>query len=353
VTGAPAHGVGARTDLPIPTGLAVTAATLAVAVTVLAVGLAWPGRTRAAAQTGRPLPVALARVLDSGPLRGAARAAVLALAAFVTWVALAGPRLTVVNLAPYALYITFWVGLVPLSLLLGPVWRVVNPLRRLHRGLERLVGLPPGAGVRALPPALGWWPAAGWLAGFVWLELVYPDRADPRVVGAVLVGYAVANLVAAQVFGAEWFDRGDGFEAYSTLAGRLSPLGRRGDGRLVLRSPLAGLAALRGEPGLVAVVVVLIGSTAYDGVTRTRAWSEHVPSGDVALGTLGLAAAIALVAALYLAAARLAGLAAGAGAPAGLPGAFAASLVPVAVGYAVAHYASLLLFEGRARTTWA
>ena len=38
--------------------------------------------------------------------------------------------------------------------------------------------------------------------------------------------------------------RGDGFEVYSTLVGRLSPFGRRTDGRLVVRNPLENLDGL-------------------------------------------------------------------------------------------------------------
>lgn len=51
-------------------------------------------------------------------------------------------------------------------------------------------------------------------------------------------------------FGEEWFARGDGFEVYSTLVARLSPWGRRDDGRLVVRSPLANANATPAEPGL-------------------------------------------------------------------------------------------------------
>jgi hypothetical protein len=58
---------------------------------------------------------------------------------------------------------------------------------------------------------------------------------------------------------------GDGFEVYSTLIGRMSPFGRRDDGRLVVRSPLDGVDGIAPERGLVAVVMVLLGSTGYDG----------------------------------------------------------------------------------------
>ena len=115
---------------------------------------------------------------------------------FVTVVAVAGPDETARNLAPWALYVTFWVGLVPASLLLGPVWRVVNPLRLLHRGLRAVLPAAPGAGRL---PALGLWPAAVSLLVFLWLELVYPDRAEPATVAVFLIGYAVVQLGAVAV----------------------------------------------------------------------------------------------------------------------------------------------------------
>ena len=74
---------------------------------------------------------------------------VRATAALVATAALAGPGETERNLAPWALYVTFWVGLVPASLLLGPVWRVVNPLRLLHRALRVLLPRSPGANFSA------------------------------------------------------------------------------------------------------------------------------------------------------------------------------------------------------------
>jgi hypothetical protein len=271
---------------------------------------------------------------------------VLALALFVVYVAAAGPEHATNNVAPWVLYITFWVGLVPVSLLLGPVWRAVNPLRTLHAGLSRLAGLRSGDGLRTLPDGVGRWPAAAWLAVFVWLELVYPDRSEPIVVAVFLLAYATVTLVAALVFGSGWFERGDGFEVYSTMLGRLSPLGRRSDGRLVLRNPLDGLDALAVGPGLVAVVSVLIGSTAFDGLTRTRLWTDNVDPDNIPVGTLGLIAAIGFVAVTYTVAARLAARPGGADASA-MPGVFAHSVVPIAVGYTVAHYFSLLLLDGQ------
>jgi hypothetical protein len=163
-----------------------------------------------------------------------------------------------------------------------------------------------------------------------------------------LVLYATAQLIAALWFGPGWFARGDGFEVYSTLLGRLAPLGRRSDGRLVLRNPLDGAEGTPPLPGLAAVVVVLVGSTAFDGVTRTQWWQDGPGlAGDGLNATLGLVNTVGLVAALYAGVTLLSGRISGTGDG---PRIYAHSVVPIAAGYAVAHYFSLLLLDGQ--LTW-
>ena len=341
-----AHGVGSRTDLPIPLGLALYGAGAAILVGFAVLLLFWRRPHLGGAGSGRPLPAAVQRLLDSAAVRRAAQAAALAASLLVVAVAFLGPEQADRNLAPWALYVTFWVGLVPASLLAGPVWRYANPLRLLHAGLARL--LPPPS--RAALPELGLWPAAVSLVVFLWFELVLPARAEPHVVGGFLVGWAVVHLALAARYGEEWFARGDGFEVYSTFVARLSPWGRRDDGRLVVRDPLSGADAVPETPGLAAVVVVLLGSTAFDGLSRTVFWQTGPgAAGDVLSGTVGLLAMIALVAALYVLGTRASGRLAGQ--PTGIqPRRYAATVLPIALGYTVAHYFSLLLLDGQ--TTW-
>jgi hypothetical protein len=342
-----AHGVGSRTDLPIPLGLALYGAGAAILLGFAVLLLFWRRPHLGGAGSGRPLPDALAQVVDSAAVRRAAQALALAVAVLVVAAAFAGLADADRNLAPWALYVTFWVGLVPASLLLGPVWRFANPLRLVSAGLRRVLP-PPRAEPR--PTTLGLWPAAVVLTVFLWFELVLPSRAEPAVVGGFLVGYAVAQLSAAAWFGEEWFARGDAFEVYSSLVARLSPWARRDDGRLVLRNPLANANALPETPGLAAVVVVLLGSTAFDGLSRTGYWQTGPGAGDDTFsGTLGLAAMIALVAVLYLLGTRLSGRPAGR--PRGIqPRRYASTVLPIALGYTVAHYFSLLLLDGQ--RTW-
>jgi hypothetical protein len=336
-----AHGVGGRADLPVPVWLAVYGAGIAVVLSFAALGALWP-TPRLRDDRGRPF----AAFLDSPYVRWPLRILVLVASLVLLTAAFAGAPGEDRNPVPWFVFVVFWVGLVPLSLLFGPVWRVVNPLRTIHEAFSRLGGSEPGEGMRELPARVGYWPAAGWLLAFVWVELVMPDRANPRMLGFLLLVYAAATLVAAAVYGTRWFERGDGFEVYSTLIGRLAPVGRLPDGRLALRNPLDGLSGVRPEAGLVAVVVVLLGSTAYDGLTRATWFQSFAGEIGVVKGTLVLAACCGFVAGTYVLATRESARPAGAD-PAAMPAAFAHSVVPIAVGYAVAHYFTLLMLEGQ------
>jgi hypothetical protein len=202
---------------------------------------------------------------------------------------------------------------------------------------------------------MGYWPAAVFLVAFTWLELVYPYRDQPFTLLVFFVLYAWVQVVAAFRYGRAWYARGDGFEVYSTLIALLCPFGRRADGRLGVRNPLAGLAGLRPEPGLVAVVCVLLGSTAFDGLTRTRWWTDLTLdtelTANLLLGTAGLLGAIGVVAATYIGATHASEqyrrIRTAKGPNDRLEAQFIHSLIPILVGYTIAHYFSLLVFQGQ------
>ena len=89
-----------------------------------------------------------------------------------------GPDLAT-NPTAAVVYVLLWVGIVPASLLVGPAWRLVNPLRTVHRLIAALLRTPPTDGARSLPARLGWWPAAAGLLAFTWLELAAPEPGHP------------------------------------------------------------------------------------------------------------------------------------------------------------------------------
>ncbi|MGH3343662.1 MAG: hypothetical protein ACRDPK_12465 [Carbonactinosporaceae bacterium] len=358
-----AHAFGGRQDLPIPFSYALTGAAAAVVVSFAALGVLWQRSRLQGDRAGRPLPAWLQAWADGPVLRFGLPVLGLALAGFVAVAAIFGPD-DALNPAVGLVYVVFWVGIVPASLLFGPVWRQLNPLRTLHRGLARLMRTSPEEGLYPLPAWLGYWPAAGGLLAFTWVELVHPDAASTATLRTWFSAYAGVQILGAAAFGSRWFDRCDAFEVYSSFIGRLAPLGRRDDGQLVLRNPLDGLDGLPAAPGIVAVVCVMLGSTAFDGFSNSPLWIGALQSGQsgsltaLAMGSYALVGTVLVVAVLYVAATGISGLLvrsdrtaerAGDRADdrAGLPRQFAHSIVPIAVGYVVAHYFSLLMFEGQ------
>jgi hypothetical protein len=345
-----AHGVGGRQDLPIPFTYALIGAAVALVVSFVALAVLWREPQLGGPRTGVAVPPAVQRVLDASATRWVIRLVGLAATAYVATAAIAGPDL-VINPTAGVVYVLFWVGLAPASVLFGPVWKLLNPLRTVHLLLSRAMGSDPAAGLRPLPERLGYWPAALALLAFVWLELAAPDRGTLPVLRMFFAVYVAVQLVMAAVFGDRWFERGDGFEAYSTLLGRMAPLQRRADGRLVLRSPLDGLAAVPPARGLAAVVVVLLGSTAYDGLSNAPAWLRVTDAAglpDTTAATLGVLGCVLVVGGAYvLAVSATRRLGAHATSEAGMAGDFAPSLVPIALGYLVAHYYSLFVLEGQ------
>jgi hypothetical protein len=154
-----AHGIGGRNDLPLPLGWAITGAAAAVVVSFVLLGVLWREPRLDAEKAGRPLPGGLARFLDSPAFRRTLAGLGLLGAAWTLLALVFGPD-DARNAVPYVVYVLVWVGLVPLSVLLGNVWRQVNPVRTVHRLLNRAAGLDPRDGVRPLPARLGWLPAA-------------------------------------------------------------------------------------------------------------------------------------------------------------------------------------------------
>jgi len=246
------------------------------------------------------------------------------------------------------LYVWVWVGLVPISLLFGPVWRTLNPIRTLHLLLCRAAALNPTSGLLHLPRNVGIWPAAVGFFAFVWLELAAPDRATRLVVLFWLGGYITAMLIGGVVFGQRWFSVADPFEAYATIVAKLSPWARAADGRIAARAPLTNLATLSPKPGQTTLIAILLGSTGWDGFSNSSTlivWAQDSNLPSPLINTLGLLAFIGIVIVSYQVVTRSIRIPDRPSRE--LPGLFAHTLVPIALGYVTAHYVTLLLFEGQ------
>ncbi len=360
-----AHGIGVVKDLPLPLWLFYYTGAIVLVVSFVALGVLWTKPRLENSQWERPLPGWLQGILLSTALRVALGALSFGLLVLIFLAALLGDPSQGANLAPTFVFVIFWVGMVPLVVVFGDVWRVLNPWRAAADGLawlsERL-------GFRWEPLAhyperLGRWPAAVLLFAFTAYELAYLDASEPRSLALAILIYSWITWVGAAVFGRRaWFENGEGFSAYFGFLSRIAPFAvRERDSRreVVLRPPLKGLTIWDETPGNLAVVAVMLGSVAFDGFSRTAIWqnrlfdieAELISSPGLsdlavtAVNILGLTVAVLLVAGCYLLAVAAARAVAHANRP--LVAAFVFSLVPIALAYALAHYFSLLVNQGQ------
>ena len=341
----PLHGIASRRDLPLPFSFVVIGAALALLISFAILIYAWR-QPRFERVGGRPMP-GLTAVVDHPIVRLIARGLVLATYAWAALAMMAGQDLLTNPIFGFV-YVWMWVGLVPISLLLGQFWRATNPLRTIHRGLCALARVDPEQGLVTLPSRVGVWPAAVGLFGFGWLELVQPDRTTLPVLRLWALAWLVILVLGAIVFGQRWISAADPFEAYASTLAQVSIWRRVGD-QLRLVNPLAGLNAWHAPPGATAVVAALLGSTAFDSLTNTSWWIRAVQSSTVPTvvwATGGLLIMIIIVFVSFSLAAVWMGRY-GNRPAAEYPRLMVGSLLPIVLGYVVAHYATLLIVEGQ------
>nr|WP_246398605.1 hypothetical protein [Mycobacterium vicinigordonae] len=346
-----AHGLGGSGDLPVPYAYAMVGAAWALTFTFALVAFAWKRPRFDPDKPGRPLPAVLTQLVDSPFARATAAGLAFAFAVWVILVGMWGPQSPANGLLG-AFYVLLWVGLVALSLMFGPVWRVISPVQTLYLLLRRALPDRLAEPRLAYPESWGYRPAAAGLFAFVWMELASPNSASLSGVKAWLLVYTVALLSGAWLCGRRCLTRADPFGVYSMAVSRLSPF-RRHDGRIVIGNPFDHLPSMPVRPGLVMVLAALLGSTAFDSFSASPTWrnfSDSVthadPLASSALRSLGLVVFISVVALTFSFAARATG---GLDAPRrrALPGEMAHSLIPIVVGYVFAHYLTYLVERGQ------
>jgi len=342
-----AHGIGGAKDLPIPPELAILGAVAALIISFTVLAVAWRTPRYDESKTGHPAPGWLARVVDSTPFRVTLRVLGIVGFGYTATAAVFGQDL-LTNPVFGIFYVWWWVGLVVLSVVFGPVWKAISPVRTINLAFARLSGSAPETGVFQYPARLGYWPAALGLFAFVWMELVYPFSTELGPVRLWCAIYVALMLLGGALFGSGFYERCDPFEVYSSLAAKLSVWGRR-DGQLIVRSPLANLDTTRAVPGLLAVVSVLFGSTAFDSFKDSNFWVRYTQDSSTStylLNNLALLTFCAGVGLIFTIGCVATGVGPGTR-RLELPDKFAHSIIPIVVGYIVAHYTTYLVEYGQ------
>jgi hypothetical protein len=340
-----AHGLSPvyRSPLPLAVYLAGAGATVALSfVLILA-------RNLRAAPSPSPVPVRVPRVL-----RVALRVLGLAAWAWIMLQGIAGGS-SAAAVAPLFLWIYGWVGLAAISALFAPIWEWLDPFATLHDMLAwviRRVGVKPWAPA-ALPRRARHWPAVAGFAFLVWVELVAAPGSE--VLTIVLAAYTVLTLALMAQYGRDrWRGEGETFTVWFRTLNRLAPFAvalrdasgapsparieDTPDTSILVRRPFAsGLLDAAWSPPIIVLVALGTASIIFDGLSQTVVFATIFGAPPLLAKTLLLAAWLALVALAALWVARTVS-----------PGAIGAGLLPIAVGYLVAHYLTWLLIDGQA-----
>ena len=255
-----------------------------------------------------------------------------------------GPTEPLVNLAVLIVWGAWWSGYSITTYLLGNSWSVLNPWRTIAEWLPR--------GDYDYPERLGAWPSVVALLGLVWIEVVSPLASDPRLLAVVVLAYTIVTIAGAVAFGNEtWFRLVDPAARVFRYYGRVAPFTRTEDG-FRFRLPGSALTETKLVDGLdeVAFIVALLWVTSYDGFVATPLWrSLAIPLVEaglpaVILYPLALAVGFGVFLFAYRIATRYSKRHAETYLTIGeITRRFAPSLLPIAVGYHLAHYLGYLL----------
>ncbi len=323
----PLHGIGSRSDLPLPFWLVITAAAIILVVSVVIVAYAWQ-EPKWQQVGGKHLP-RLQAVVWSPAITLVGRLAALLIFG-LAWLGILAGQDLLTNPAFGYVFVLCWVGLVPVSLLLGNVWQSWN--------VAQLIPVR-----KSGPLDAGVWPAAVALFAFEFFELVQPDRATLPVLRVWAILWLIWVAIWWGLMGRHRLARFEPFAAYAKLLSQLAPW-HGASGRLLLVNPMRKAATWKATPGTWAVGVVLLAGTAFDSLSSGSTWVQFVQNSDLprlVWDTLGLIGVTAIVAASFTLAARLT-------APAkGVVNHLGSTLAPIVAGYAFAHYGTLLLLEGQ------
>jgi hypothetical protein len=374
-----AHALGGAVyTLPLPLWLYLAGAAIAVGASFVVTSLVahdpGPARYRL-----RDIPAGAASIAR----------AVLRNLGILWWYGAIGVGFIVGDISPLPavlFWIGVWVGLPIVAVLIGNPWPSLSPFRTTFAGLEwisrRLGAGRLDLGVR-YPAWLARWPAVILLALGVWAELIFPEATTAGTLAILLSGYTLLTLAGMVVFGQiAWLRNAELFEVELGWFGRIGAIARRSisaelcdgcgeacriercidcpecaaaadDAERVpaFRAWIVGLTDVtRAGWSDAAFIVLLLAGITFDGLRDTpfgaTILDALLPPITDALGLTAFAftvvdtvALVLVVVAFGLAVAAVLVLTRWIGRVERLrPGVYAASLLPIAAGYVIAHY---------------
>ena len=371
-----AHGFVYKYDLPLPLSLYVFGSSSIVLISF--VMLLWWGK-----KTKKLLNLKLSHTFKNPNFHQIHRMAqatlgtlsIMLLAALVC-AGFFGDQNTLRNPLPVTIWVLWWVGFFYFTALCVNIWTAINPWAFLFQLAE--IATRKRIQLTSYPTWLGYWPSFLFFLSFVWIELVWPQKETPATLATVIILYSLTTWTGMTIYGKRsWLKYGECFSVIFTLIGNFSPIQFCKVKRtLSIQLPAFGILGMR-EPSmsLVFITILLLAGLSFDGFMATETWLQlkiyllkleafdsifqklHQIFGNLqlVLTTLGLALTLLVFLSSYI----LISLATKilinwthnhSKKKVSLQQVvkhFVMSLLPISIGYHIAHYLSYLLIAGQ------
>lgn len=260
-----------------------------------------------------------------------------------------GSRDPLANPLPLLIWTVWWISLPIIQGVFGDIWRSINP----WSGFHQLLG---GRTFVTLPKSLKYWPAIPIFAAFALFQVADIAPADPDRLAVFVGGYWLFTMAMTLTFGGEWLRRCEPFSIYFTQLSKLSTFWRNG-GEIRAAFPGSRLFNAKCETSLALLILMALAAGSFDGLNETFWWLAKIGINPLefpgrsavalenSLGVIGGMLALGLVFSSFLWVGLK--LANAQSQFASLFPRFALSLIPIAMGYHLAHYLTSFLVDSQ------
>lgn len=388
ISNANAHGFGQRIDLPVPLSLYLAGGALAVIISFIIVGI-FVGKKSATSDYKRYNLLKhknFANLVENNIFKFIIKLVFVSILGILIFSGFFGNKNPNLNITPVATWILFAVGMVYLSAFVGNIWMFINPWKSIYEWFEKAVNRK-----RLYKPIVySLWIAFGLFFTFRWIENAFPNPANPFFLGIMLIIYSVITFAGMRYYGKHaWLRYGDPFAVFFRLLSKFSftevrvksknlckecssnccneekdcvncyecyEKARKEDKELNLRPFAVELSRTEKiDFSGVTFILLILSAITFDGIKATPIWYGVNAflnlKGDIGfalLNTAGLLGFLGIFLGIYLSFSFLAKIFSKEKIETkNVAFKFILSILPIAIVYEVAHFATLLITNGQ------
>ena len=265
-----------------------------------------------------------------------------------------------------------WIGTMFVSSMIFNLWPTINPWKTMFEILEKIIKKTlTKKNISSLnfeyPKKLGMWPGVILLFLFVWIENVHPASSSPRLLAMLATLYSLLTLTGMFYFGKNiWLKNAEFFSIFFHFVSRFSPLHisenlpkNTPKNKLIIEITLYGskvISSTINSFSKLCFILLMLSAITFDGLKETPIWNTidsfayqiHPQLTPAPIKSLGLLGTFLGFTSMYFVFSWIMKQFAQTSLnPEDIAKLFATSLLPIAIGYHIAHYFTYLIIQGQ------